>query len=66
MTIAPEPRTAPIGLPDTGPRAPTESVGTVILAGLANLAIAAAKLVAGLLSGSAAMLPRPRTRSPTR
>ena len=33
-----------------------ESVGTVIVAGLANLAIAAAKLVAGLLSGSAAML----------
>ncbi|GAA3341271.1 cation diffusion facilitator family transporter [Amorphoplanes nipponensis] len=34
----------------------SESVGTVIVAGLANLAIAAAKLVAGLLSGSAAML----------
>jgi cation diffusion facilitator family transporter len=33
-----------------------ESVGTVIIAGLANLAIAAAKLFAGLLSGSAAML----------
>ena len=33
-----------------------ESTGTVIVAGLANLAIAAAKLVAGLLSGSAAML----------
>ena len=33
-----------------------ESVGTVIVAGLANLAIAAAKFVAGLLSGSAAML----------
>jgi len=33
-----------------------ESVGTVVVAGLANLAIAAAKLVAGLLSGSAAML----------
>jgi cation diffusion facilitator family transporter len=33
-----------------------ESVGTVIVAGLANLAIAAAKLVAGMLSGSAAML----------
>ncbi|MEV4642625.1 cation diffusion facilitator family transporter [Actinoplanes sp. NPDC049548] len=33
-----------------------ESVGTVIIAGLANLVIAAAKLVAGLLSGSAAML----------
>lgn len=34
----------------------SESVGTVVVAGLANLAIAAAKLVAGLLSGSAAML----------
>lgn len=33
-----------------------ESVGTVIVAGLVNLAIAVAKLVAGLLSGSAAML----------
>ncbi|WP_327085675.1 cation diffusion facilitator family transporter [Nonomuraea sp. NBC_01738] len=33
-----------------------ESLGTVIVAGLANLAIAVAKLVAGLLSGSAAML----------
>jgi cation diffusion facilitator family transporter len=33
-----------------------ESVGTVVLAGLANLVIAAAKLVAGLISGSAAML----------
>jgi cation diffusion facilitator family transporter len=33
-----------------------ESVGTVILAGLANLVIAAAKFVAGLISGSAAML----------
>jgi cation diffusion facilitator family transporter len=34
----------------------SESVGTVVVAGLANLAIAAAKLVAGMLSGSAAML----------
>ncbi|MGS2615714.1 cation diffusion facilitator family transporter [Micromonospora sp. LZ34] len=34
----------------------TESVGTVVVAGAANLAIAAAKLVAGLISGSAAML----------
>src|SRR4051794_15215475 len=34
----------------------SESVGTVIIAGLANLVIAVAKLVAGLLSGSAAML----------
>lgn len=33
-----------------------ESVGTVVIAGLANLVIAAAKLVAGMLSGSAAML----------
>lgn len=36
--------------------AESESVGTVIVAGTANLAIAAAKLVAGLVSGSAAML----------
>jgi cation diffusion facilitator family transporter len=34
----------------------SESVGTVVVAGVANLAIAAAKLVAGLVSGSAAML----------
>ena len=33
-----------------------ESVGTVIVAGLANVTIAAAKLVAGMVSGSAAML----------
>jgi cation diffusion facilitator family transporter len=33
-----------------------ESIGTVILAGSANLAIAIAKLVAGLVSGSSAML----------
>ncbi|MEV4187499.1 cation diffusion facilitator family transporter [Streptosporangium canum] len=33
-----------------------ESLGTVIVAGLANLAIAVAKLVAGLVSGSSAML----------
>ena len=33
-----------------------ESVGTVVLAGCANLAIAVAKLLAGTLSGSAAML----------
>ncbi|WP_284046150.1 cation diffusion facilitator family transporter [Actinoplanes maris] len=40
-----------------GSEAPeNESVGTVIVAGLANLAIAVAKLVAGLLSGSAAMV----------
>ncbi|MFD1369649.1 cation diffusion facilitator family transporter [Actinoplanes sichuanensis] len=34
----------------------SESVGTVLVAGAANLAIAVAKLVAGLISGSAAML----------
>lgn len=50
----------PIGLaavakPD-GTETATESVGTVVVAGLANLAIAVAKLVAGLFSGSAAML----------
>ncbi|MGK5740684.1 cation diffusion facilitator family transporter [Micromonospora sp. URMC 103] len=36
--------------------AKSESVGTVVVAGAANLAIAAAKLVAGLISGSASML----------
>ncbi|MEV0808708.1 cation diffusion facilitator family transporter [Micromonospora sp. NPDC050200] len=34
----------------------SESIGTVVVAGAANLAIAVAKLVAGLISGSAAML----------
>ncbi|MFF0311082.1 cation diffusion facilitator family transporter [Streptosporangium sp. NPDC004379] len=34
----------------------SESLGTVIVAGLANLAIAIAKLVAGLMSSSAAMM----------
>jgi len=34
----------------------SESVGTVLVAGAANLAIAVAKLVAGALSGSSAML----------
>ncbi|MET0494160.1 MAG: cation diffusion facilitator family transporter, partial [Actinoplanes sp.] len=45
-------------MPDSPDGAPqeNESVGTVVIAGLANLAIAAAKLVAGMLSGSAAML----------
>ncbi|MGW4501553.1 cation diffusion facilitator family transporter [Micromonospora sp. NPDC004336] len=38
------------------PDVKAESVGTVVVAGAANLAIAAAKLVAGLISGSAAML----------
>ena len=33
-----------------------QSTGTVLLAGAANLSVAAAKLVGGLLSGSAAML----------
>lgn len=44
--------------PETAPAAGggNESLGTVVVAGLANLVIAAAKLVAGLLSGSAAML----------
>ncbi|TDB77168.1 cation diffusion facilitator family transporter [Micromonospora sp. KC723] len=40
----------------TASESTTESVGTVVVAGAANLAIAVAKLVAGLLSGSAAML----------
>jgi cation diffusion facilitator family transporter len=35
---------------------PPESVGTVVVAGLANLGIAVAEAVAGLLSGSSAML----------
>ena len=53
---AAEPLPAPAepGTPSGGSE--NESVGTVIIAGLANLVIAAAKLVAGLLSGSAAML----------
>src|SRR5687768_15815471 len=33
-----------------------ESLATVVVAGLANLAIAVAKLIAGLISGSSAML----------
>ena len=37
--------------------AESESVGTVVVAGAANLAIAVAKLVAGLISGSAAAKP---------
>jgi cation diffusion facilitator family transporter len=49
----------PLGTPET-PTPQTadgnESVGTVVLAGAANLAIAAAKLAAGLVSGSSAML----------
>jgi cation diffusion facilitator family transporter len=49
----------PLPLPETsgGSEEPeSESVGTVLLAGAANLVIAVAKLIAGLLSGSAAML----------
>ncbi|AGL18572.1 cation diffusion facilitator family transporter [Actinoplanes sp. N902-109] len=63
----PEPEEPPVGLagaqPLAAPAEPSqdddsgnESVGTVIIAGLANLVIAAAKLIAGMLSGSAAML----------
>ena len=56
--------TTPVGLAGAEPlpvpaepgEGGSESVGTVIVAGMANLVIAAAKLVAGLLSGSAAML----------
>ncbi|MFG1780271.1 cation diffusion facilitator family transporter [Micromonospora sp. NPDC049048] len=40
----------------TQPEVRSESVGTVVVAGAANLAIAVAKLIAGLVSGSAAML----------
>lgn len=49
--------TAPVDR-DTRPADGTgsESVGTVVVAGVANLTIAAAKLVAGLISGSAAMM----------
>jgi divalent metal cation (Fe/Co/Zn/Cd) transporter len=36
---------------------PAESLGTVVVGGPADLAIAVAKAVAGVLSGSAAMLP---------
>ena len=43
---------APAEAADTG----GESAGTVIVAGLANLAIAIAKLVGGLISHSSAML----------
>ncbi|GAA3032714.1 cation diffusion facilitator family transporter [Streptosporangium longisporum] len=41
---------------DAGGGAASESLITVVVAGLANLAIAVAKLVAGLISGSSAML----------
>jgi cation diffusion facilitator family transporter len=49
----------PLPLPessDASEEPGNESVGTVILAGAANIVIAGAKLFAGLLSGSAAML----------
>jgi cation diffusion facilitator family transporter len=43
--------------PDVDPSSPgDESVGTVLLAGGANLAIAVAKIVGGLISGSTGML----------
>jgi cation diffusion facilitator family transporter len=51
---AAEPLAVEPGAPE--PEGGAESVGTVLIAGAANLAIACAKLVAGLLSGSAAML----------
>jgi cation diffusion facilitator family transporter len=65
--IPPVPESAPTGLAaaeplEVEPASPSgqpeqnESVGTVVIAGLANLVIAAAKLVAGMISGSAAML----------
>jgi cation diffusion facilitator family transporter len=61
---SPEPQPAPTGLAAAGPLdvepaeppEESESVGTVVIAGMANLAIAAAKFVAGMISGSAAML----------
>ncbi|MFC7530796.1 cation diffusion facilitator family transporter [Actinoplanes sp. GCM10030250] len=46
----------PLPAPAEPSNGKSESVGTVLVAGAANLAIAIAKLVAGLLSGSAAML----------
>jgi cation diffusion facilitator family transporter len=46
-----------LDIPDAmGEQGESDSVGTVILAGGANLLIAAAKMVAGVFSGSAAML----------
>jgi len=45
-----------LSVPDDDAEGGNESIGTVILAGAANLAIAIAKLVAGLVSGSSAML----------
>ena len=49
----------PLPLPESSEASETpenESVGTVIIAGVANIVIAAAKLFAGLVSGSAALL----------
>ena len=47
----------PLDIPDAGDEnGESDSLGTVIIALLANVAIAVAKLVAGLFSGSAAML----------
>ncbi|MCM2392147.1 cation diffusion facilitator family transporter [Streptomyces albipurpureus] len=42
--------------PDSKPAAPTESTFTVIVAATANLGIAVAKAIAGIISGSSAML----------
>ncbi|MGX6603749.1 cation diffusion facilitator family transporter [Micromonosporaceae bacterium Da 78-11] len=50
---SPEPSPESPGAPAEGEN---ESVGTVVVAGLANVFIAVAKLVAGMVSGSAAML----------
>jgi cation diffusion facilitator family transporter len=46
----------PLPVPAEPSSQENESVGTVVIAGVANLVIAAAKLVAGLFSGSSAML----------
>jgi len=46
----------PLPVPGEPEEGGNESIGTVILAGAANLAIAVAKLAAGLFSGSSAML----------
>jgi cation diffusion facilitator family transporter len=71
MVVVTSPETpddqAPVGLaaaqplepsesPEKGEEPQNESVGTVVVAGAANLSIAVAKLAAGLFSGSAAML----------
>jgi cation diffusion facilitator family transporter len=50
-----EPEVRHAAIPDQSDETP-ESVLTVIIAGLANLAIAVAKFVAGLLTGSASLL----------